>query len=252
MPDTRRCPDCGHANPAGATSCEACNFPLVEPIAPAETGPPPPAPAFDPAIPRPVRRPRRAAPMGNQALSLWLLFGFICAAAVIYIGVKANVDRAQQPVEGSNPNQQQVADQIRAELARDSTNVEAHVALGNVLYDTGNWSDAIIHYKAALARDSSRAGTFVDMGVCYYNLGNAREAERLLEHALRLDPHQAVALFNLAIMNEGRGNDEQALQYYHRALESGPPEEMKQPIIAAMQRILKKTGKSAPPLPQSH
>src|SRR5437870_4676410 len=129
MPETTKCPDCGHPNPPGATSCEACNFPFSEhapirglapedqaaldPIAPtgSHTSRPDVAP-----IPRPPRRPPRPRPMATQSVSLWLIFGFIAAAAVIYVAVKANVDRAQPPVEGSNANQQQTADQFRAQL----------------------------------------------------------------------------------------------------------------------------------------
>ena len=29
MPESKRCPDCGHENPPGSESCEACNFPLA-------------------------------------------------------------------------------------------------------------------------------------------------------------------------------------------------------------------------------
>jgi hypothetical protein len=58
-----------------------------------------------------------------------------------------------------------------------------------------------------------------------------------------------VALFNLGIVNERRSNYPEALQYYHRALQTAPPEEMKQALIEAMQRVQKASGKTAPPLP---
>src|SRR6266567_6975529 len=112
MPDLLRCPDCGHENPAGSTSCEACNFPLAG--APgAESGAPPArrddaagasraTPAGGPqgatAVPRPPRsiRPRRPRPASNQALALWLTFGTLCALIVVAIAIKANVERASQ------------------------------------------------------------------------------------------------------------------------------------------------------------
>jgi len=50
-------------------------------------------------------------------------------------------------------------------------------------------------------------------------------------------------------VNEGRGKYDVAIQYFHRALESGPPDNMQQPIMEAMQRVLQKSGKKAPPLP---
>ena len=108
-----------------------------------------------------------------------------------------------------------------------------------------------MHYRSAIARDSNRTSVLVDLGVCYYNLSHADDAERLFRLALVRDPHQPVALFNLGIVYERRSELEKALQYYHHALESGPPEEIKQPIIEAMQRVLKQTGKVAPPLPDA-
>ena len=80
-------------------------------------------------------------------------------------------------------------------------------------------------------------------------MGNAAEAERVFGVALARDPHQPQALFNLGIVAEGRGDNAGALGYFHRALQSAPPEAMKQPIVEAMQRVIKKTGKIAPPLP---
>ena len=234
MPETLRCPDCGHPNPSDSTACAACNFPLQSETAPVSDRPsagptapghgsggpqatePASGPASEPEIilPRPIRR-ARPRPASNQALSLWLMFAFIAAAAVIYVAVKANLDRASQPVEGSNVDQQKQADQFRA----------------------------------ALAKDSTRTTAIVDMGVCYYNLGDTEEAERLFNFALARDPHQAVALYNLGIVRERRNDFAGALSYYHRALESGPPEGMRQPLIDAMTRMQQKTGKVAPPLP---
>jgi len=187
--------------------------------------------------------------MAGQSVSLWLLFGTFAAALLIYTAVKANLDRARTPVEGAQPNQQQRVDELRDRLAKDSTDASAHVELANVLYDTGNWSDAIVHYRAALRRDSTQASVLVDLGVCYYNLGDSRDAERCFEQALRHDPHQPVALFNLGVVNERREQYDLALQFYHRALESSPPEEMKPVLVSAMQRVQQKTGRKPKPLP---
>jgi cytochrome c-type biogenesis protein CcmH/NrfG len=180
---------------------------------------------------------------------LWLIFGIFAAMFVMWVAIKANVDRALEPIPGTDPAQQARADELRRALEQDSTNVETHVALGDVYYDTGNWPDAIVHYRAALRRDSTRATVLVDLGVSYYNLGDGQEAEKLFLAALRRDPHQPVALFNLGIVHERREEFDRALEYFHRALQSDPPEAMRQPLIEAMQRVQQATGRSAPPLP---
>ena len=256
MPDTRRCPDCGHENPPGREGCEACNFPLAG--VPAATH----SPAADvggepgawksepPVVPRPMRpiRPRRPRPASNQATTLWLAFGSVCAAIVLFIALKANVERASQPVPGSNPDEQKHADELRGALEKDSTNVDARIALADLLYNTANWSEAIVHYRSAVHHDSTRTPAIVDLGVCYYNLGDPDEAERYFLLGLSRDPHHPIALFNLGIVNEHRANYDAALDYFHRALQSNPPGEMTGPITEAMQRVMKAQGKAAPPL----
>ena len=256
MTDTKRCPDCGHENPPGIESCEACNFPLSGlPAAPApatpsgiESGARTSEPPVVPRMVRPIR-PRRPRPGSNQATTLWLTFGSIMAVMVLFIALKANVERASQPVAGSNPEQQKHADELRAALEKDSTNVDTRIELADILYNTANWSEAIVHYRSAVHHDSTRTPAIVDLGVCYYNLGDPDEAERYFLLGLARDPHHPIALFNLGIVSEHRGNYDAALDYFHRALQSAPPGELTGPITESMQRVMKQQGKTAPPLP---
>lgn len=251
---TVRCPDCGHENPAGSESCARCNYPLTS--APGDrvfTGAPTEqAESAAPPIPRPLPFRKRARPdsMSQQVLSLWLFVGGFCVLLLIYFAVNGfNKSNTPPPVAGSSEAQQKQADALREKLAKDSTDVTTRIALANLLYDTGNWADAIIHYRSVVAHDSSQVTALVDMGVCFYNLSQSDEAERLFHLALRRDPHQPVALFNLGIVSERREDYEQALKWYHAALQSAPPEEMKDPLIQAMTRLQQKTGKKPPPLP---
>jgi len=251
MSDTIHCPDCGHENPPGFDACASCGFPLVE----EEAGGPPPRVPRDPppSAGEPemvIRRPlRRRPPRGsNQATTLWLVFGTFAALAVVWVAIKANVDRAREPVEGSSPTQQINADSLRAILEDDSTHVEARVRLGDILYDTGNWPDAIVQYRAAVRMDSTLLSALVDLGVCYYNLGHTEDAERHFMLALNRDPHQPVALFNLGIVSERRKEYGTAMEYYHRGLRVEPPEDIRQAILQAMGRIQEQQGLKPKPL----
>jgi len=244
MNETVRCPDCGHENAPDAESCAACGFPLRE-VAARDPAPPPSPPSPLVLPPRPRRRPPRGS---NQAVSLWLVFGSVMALVVVFVAVKANLDRSQPPVEGANPVQQGEADSLRAAIAGDSTNVQARVRLGDVLFDTGNWSEAIVQYRSAIRQDSSLVNAIVDLGVCYYNLGDAQQAERHFHLGLQRDPRHPVALFNLGIVCERRNDTKQALEYYHRALETNPPDPMKQSLFDAIARVQKTSGSSPQPL----
>ncbi len=261
MTDTIRCPDCGRMNDAARESCAFCNHPLrergleAEPSARETGATAAPAPFAAPGSmlipPRRPIRPRRPRPRGDNqtVLQLWLVFGTIGVAAVLWVAVQANIQRATQPVEGSSAAQQQFADSLFQALARDSNGVATHRALADVLYDTANWEQAIVHYRAAIRRDSSLATAMVDCGVCYFNLGHSDEAENLFDLALKRDPHQPVALFNLGIVYESRQENEKALSFFHRAMEAGPPESMRNVLQQHMQGLMEKLGKKAPPLP---
>lgn len=257
MTDSIRCPDCGEINPPDATACRRCNYPLVEGVPPAPSAPAAiPVEAITEASPvierplprRPLRRPPRAPQQANLALSIWLFVGGFAAILLVFMGIKANVDRANQPVEGSTREQQQRADELQQALVKDSTNVDARQQLADLFYDTKNWPEAASHYRRVVAADSTRVTALVDLGVALYNMGDANEAERHFMLALRRDPHQPIALFNLGIVHERREELEDALRYYHAAMQSDPPENMNEALMQAMQRIQEKTGKTPGPL----
>jgi cytochrome c-type biogenesis protein CcmH/NrfG len=280
MSDTITCPSCTHVNEPGATICAQCNFPLVDgppQAAPAHVMSPPPveaedeapddpapsAPAAAPSAPaahempaidrrrmRPIR-PRRPKP-AEQALQTQLVVGLGGLAIVITIlwvawqGFHKN-NAPEQAVPGATQEQMNAISLARGELDRDSTNVNAQIALANVLYDTANWPEAIVHYKSALRLDPTRVTTVVDMGVCYFNLGDATTAESLFDEALTMDPRQPIAMFNLGIVAESRGDNKRALDFFQRALHSSPPPGMTEALNASIQRVQGKAGGGMPP-----
>jgi len=255
MTESLRCPDCGRENPPDSLFCIHCNHPLRD-VRHSEPQATAPKSGESASGERPVHvrrhlirsrppRPRDA----QQALQLWLVFGTICVLIVLWVAIDANRRRAEQPVEGSNQRQQEAANALFEELARDSNNVAVHRQIADLFYDTANWSEAVVHYRAAIRRDSSLSTAMVDLGVCYYNLSRPDLAEEMFQLALKRDPHQPVALFNLGIVAETRGDDQAALQYYHRSLESGPPDNLKQTLQDRMSALMKKMGATAPPLP---
>jgi len=168
--------------------------------------------------------------------------------SIIYFAARGFWSTNAPPVEGAGPDQQHRADHARQALEQDSTNIEARIDLANVLYDTGNWSEAIVHYRSADRQDPRRSTVVVDLGVCYYNLGHFAAAESLFHHALSIEPEQVFALFNLGIVAESQERWDTALDFYHRAMRAGPPEGMRSALEQHMQAVMTRTGKKAPPL----
>jgi len=227
-----RCPGCGRLNDVSREECEGCGFPFDD--MPAASGAAQDERDTTPPVIK--RRPRRKRGMDNTSLTLWLMFAVVAAAALLYLGIRANVERSV-PVEGSDPQQQKAADAFRAALDRDSTDIEARIGLANVYYDTGNWPEAARLYTRALEQDSTRIAALVDLGVCYYNLGRTDEAENRFLRAIAMDPHHPIALFNLGIVNERRDRPEEAMRYYRLCQESQPPPDLMQPLNDALARL---------------
>ena len=179
------------------------------------------------------------------------MFGFIAAASVIYVAIKANLDRASQPVEGSGPGS--AAPRRCLPLStREGLDQRrrAHRPRETCSSTTANWAEAIVHYRFAIAKDSSRTSAIVDLGVCYYNLSQPARAEELFQLALsRIRTNRWRCSTSASCTSAGQDHAG-AMSYFHRALESQPPEEMKSAIIEAMQRTQQETGNNAPPLPQ--
>jgi cytochrome c-type biogenesis protein CcmH/NrfG len=239
MPETIRCPGCGTDNEPGATACAYCNFPLEQtPPAASE-----PEFKFDPG-PRPVRRRPRPDAMQPVQMQLWLFAGIAIVMGIIYFAFQGFSKSNQRSVDGAAPEQQARADAARTALAKDSTNVDARIELANVLYDTGNWSEAIVNYRSAARLDPNRATTVVDMGVCYYNLGRFAVAESLFHHALELDARQAVAMFNLGIIAENDGRWDEALANFHHTLDESPPEPMRAAVQQHIDAVTAKARKA--------
>jgi tetratricopeptide (TPR) repeat protein len=254
MSDAIHCPSCGHVNPAGSDSCSSCNFPLIAPGAPVAASKPAPARPEDEApvrIERPLpHRPRRRTATDPQSMAIWLIFGALAAASVIWFAFDKTLKNHQQAaVPGANEDLQKHANELMAAIAQDSTNVDARVAFADLLFDTGNWADAIVQYRSAIRQDSSRATAIVDLGVCYFNSSQPAEARRLFELALTRDPNNAQAYFNLGILAENQGQLEEALRNYHSAVRLNPPQQMMEPIATAVSRVSQKLGRTPPPLP---
>jgi cytochrome c-type biogenesis protein CcmH/NrfG len=231
-------------NDGQATACSRCNFPLH----PEGAAPEPAVRGFDPNIRR-VRPIRPRPPQGpQQALQtqLWVVLGAMAVMIILFTAFKGFQQNNPPPaVPGAREEQQHVADLARAELAKDSTNINARIALANILYDTGNWPEAIIHYRSAQRTDPDRVETIVDLGVCYYNLADVDAASAQFKRALELNPKHPVALFNMGIVTEAANKFDESLKYYQRAMDSNPPESMRPPLQEAIDRVkLKMSGKA--------
>lgn len=223
MSETLLCPDCGASNPQGAEICAECSHPLAAEFRPRK-----------PTHERPERLPASVAtfgyrPAGGKGSGLpgwmWAAVGVAALAAVFIAALQ--IANAPKPITVPNADAPQtaMAESLSVLLHRDSTAVSPNVAMGNLMYDTGNFNLAIPFYTRALKGDPSLVDVEVDLAVSYHNSGEFETARQILEGVVTKAPMHAIALFDLGVVYQqlGRPDDAKRVLTQARAL-AGPPE----------------------------
>lgn len=87
------------------------------------------------------------------------------------------------------------------QLKQDPNNPELNVQMGNVLFDSERYEEAIPYYSKALELEPGNPDVIVDLGVCYFNKDDFPRAKELFQEALAKDPNHVNALYNLGVVS---------------------------------------------------
>jgi len=246
--DSLLCPDCGAANPPDAESCVECSHPLAAEFRPRR-----------PAVERPERPPASVSTWGYRPSGaagsdvpgwLWGAVGVAALAAVFIAAIQ--IANAPKPIAVPNASKEQSAsaESLSVLLRADSSAVAPNVAMGNLMYDTGNFPLAIPFYQRALKKNPSLVDVEVDLAVSYHNSGEFETARQLLEGVVAQHPDHAIALFDLGVVYQQLGRRDDAKRTLTRAREVAGPAEMASVIDAMIARL---DGKEpATELPPGH
>jgi cytochrome c-type biogenesis protein CcmH/NrfG len=150
-------------------------------------------------------------------------------------GVKAPSGQAEQQLA---PSVRGVIEEHRSVLAKDPHNLAAIIGLGNALYESGSWGEAVLAYEQALRIDPHSAEVLTDMGTCYRNLGMYSEAVKAFDKALAFEPTNQDALFHLgAIYAYDRKDRAKAIAVWDRLLHVAPKHPRADEIRSAVERF---------------
>jgi tetratricopeptide (TPR) repeat protein len=214
-----RCPKCETQNPAAAKFCKKCGTSLSE------------------------TKKKSADTHPLSRLQFWMLqaAGFLALMVVgiyYYYGIIKPVENrpvfgqaAQQQVSQA-PTQHEEhnhpapsAEEIQAaadQLKSNPENAVLNVQMGNKLFDSGRYSDAVPYYQKALSINSDDPDVTVDLGVCFFNMQEYSRAKEQFERALQLNPQHVNALYNSGVVSFQLGEKEQIIQYWSRLMEVAP------------------------------
>lgn len=108
-------------------------------------------------------------------------------------------------------------------LKRDPNNLQAHIHLGNLYFDTRQDLAAIEHYGKALALDPRNVNVRTDMAICYRRKGDPDRAIEELKKAISMDPRHPQSRYNLGVILIHDKNDlEGGIRAWEALLENVP------------------------------
>jgi len=249
---TITCPRCGERLPEGLTRCDACGAYLVSVPATGATrgehgGARGAAKGFRPAP--------SGSPLTGTAWAL-LVVGLVLGGAIGYSLHEAISPKMQGgaptgpadimagagagagagaiggsgmgggPMSGQAPGQApqmpaEIAMQVqkfRQVLARDPSNLEANIGLGNLDFDSGQWAHAVEHYTKALEKDPKNGDVRVDMAIAHHNLGQNDVAISELKRVTQDLPEHRNAWLNLGVIAATVGDNSTAIKAWERYL----------------------------------
>ena len=110
----------------------------------------------------------------------------------------------------------------KAALAKNPSDLEANIGLGNLEFDSGQWEKAIDYYTRALAIDPRNADVRVDRAIAYHSSGQNDLAKKELLRVTREKPDHKNAWLNLGIVMRETGDLPGAAGAWERYLKLDP------------------------------
>jgi len=112
---------------------------------------------------------------------------------------------------------------LEQEVAVNPTNVDAWTQLGNVYFDTANFSKAIRAYEKSLELSPNNPNVLTDLGVMYRRNGQPEKAVAAFDQAMTINPGHEQSRFNKGIVLRYDMNDrEGAVKAWEDLLKVNP------------------------------
>jgi tetratricopeptide (TPR) repeat protein len=146
------------------------------------------------------------------------------------------------------------AEALLAQLRDKPNDPQLLYNLGNIYYDTQQYSEAIKYYEQSLAQNPKAADVRTDMATAYYYSGNVDKALSEFDVVLKQNPKHANALFNQGMVRwKGKMDVAGAVASWKKLLETNPNYERRDEVSTFISQAEKhlnlkpgqKTDKSA-------
>jgi len=117
--------------------------------------------------------------------------------------------------------------QFKERLAKDSSDIEAALTLGNIYYDNGDPVQSIQYYRRVLDINPDMPGVRTDMGTMLWRNNDMNQAEKAFRDAIACDPGFGHAYINLGLLlHRGKGELNEARIVWQQLLDNNPNHEL--------------------------
>ena len=115
------------------------------------------------------------------------------------------------------------ASDARGDDAKNRSDAESRVQLGNLYFDAERFADATKWYEEALKIDPKDVNASTDLGIAYYYMNQPDRALAQFERSLAIDPKHTKTLLNIGIVRAfGKQDLEGAAKAWQQVLDVAP------------------------------
>ena len=130
---------------------------------------------------------------------------------------------AAQPAQTAPPFDQSRATALEATIAKNGSDVESRVQLGDLYFDAERFADATRWYEDALKINPKHVNASTDLGIAYYYMNQPDRALQQFERSLSVDPKHTKTLLNLGIVRAfGKQDLEGAAKAWQEVIDLAP------------------------------
>ena len=129
-------------------------------------------------------------------------------AVVSTAGAQQSLPDGHPPIEANGPGVggaeaarlAQQAAELEGALAQAPDDPRLMVALGNLYFDAGRWTESRLWYERAIEAGGRDANVLTDLAVVYRNLQQPERSLELLNEALEASPEHWQAIYNQVVV----------------------------------------------------
>lgn len=128
---------------------------------------------------------------------------------------------------------------LQQRLQQDPSDVSAMIDLGNALYDSGRFGDAIPWYEKALQWVPTNTDVRTDLGTSYFYSGNLAKAKEQWFKVLEQEPNKVQTHYNLAVLysHETPPDTENAAKEWQTVIKLAPDSEQAKTAQKRLQEL---------------